>query len=462
MLFLSFCIIYIINNTKKATLVLFFLTGIIHLESFGQSSQNTEPPQASQVMSTDSTTTIIPDFIIYFRVDKSNIDPSYMNNAAILERMSNIVAQENLVYIDSLIISAYASPEAPSAYNKRLSERRANAVRNYFLKKFPLLQPAIVHAYGYGENWEGLRQLVAADSQVPQKSEVLRIIDSNLSEDQREQKLKALQGGTVYRYIYKNFYPRLRVGASLKVMLATTAPMELQALVSMPAIKPPAIQIESLPVSLPTIEFRPIIPVEYEKVYNYPLSFRTNLLFDAVGILNIGAELPFGKKKNWSLQADFAYSFWHSSNDLYALQTLEYGLESRYWFGVKEARKIRKPNWAEPLKGFYVGIYGRYWERYDVQFIDGYQGDDSWSVGLTTGYVVPLNRSLSLDFGVGAGWFSTSQYRHYHEPEYNEHGTGHLMWQQTGSWSGLSLTKIQLSLVWIIRTSKIQQKGGNK
>lgn len=409
--------------------------------------------QALPLASNVKTITIIPDFIIYFRVDKSYIDPTYMNNEKVLHWISRIVNERNIAYIDSLVISAYASPEAPSDYNKRLSERRAKAVRNYLLKQFPLLKSEIVHAHGNGENWKGLRQLVKEDTQLPMQEEVLRIIDSNLPEDARELKLKALQGGAIYRYIYRNYYPRLRLGASLNVMLSETAPEDLRALIFGPGIQPPVI-----PILLPTIPL-PVIPLRKEKE-RYPLALRTNLLYDAIGALNIGVELPLGKEKNWSLIADMAYSYWHSSNNRFALQTLEYGLESRYWFGVNQARKARNSNWAQPLKGFYLGAYGSYWQRYDVQFIDGYQGDDSWSAGLTAGYAIPIGRSLSFDLGIGAGWFSTSEYRHYHKPEYDEHGKHHLMWQQTGIWGGLSLTKLRLSLVWMFQTTK-KQKGGD-
>lgn len=398
------------------------------------------------------TITIVPDFIIYFRVDKSYIDPTYMNNEMVLRWISHVVNERNINYIDSLIISAYASPEAPSNYNKRLSERRAKAVRDYLLKQFPLLKPEIVHGYGNGENWDGLRQLVKEDSQLPMQNEVLRIIDSNLPEDERELKLKALQGGTVYRYIYRNYYPRLRLGASLNVMLAETAPEDLRALIYGPSIQP----LVFPDYKIPAIVVPVVVPVKEKKV-RYPFALRTNLLYDAAGALNIGVELPLGREKNWSLIADMAYSYWRSPKNRFALQTLEYGLESRYWFGVNQKRKEHNSNWAQPLKGFYVGAYGSYWQRYDVQFIDGYQGDGSWSAGLTAGYAIPISRSLSFDFGIGAGWFSTSEYRHYHQPEYDEHGKYHLMWQQTGKWGGLSLTKLRFALVWMFQTTKTQK-----
>lgn len=412
---------------------------------------NTDTNQTSPSGSTVSTTTIIPDFIIYFRVDKSYIDPNYMNNAAVLNWIGRLVDQRNIDYIDSLVISAYASPEAPLDYNKRLSQRRANAVRDYLLKQFTSLKPEIVHAYGHGENWHGLRQLAEEDTQLPMRNEVLRIIDSNLPEDERERKLKALQGGAVYRYIYKNYYPRLRLGASLSVMIAEIAPPDLRTTIFGPDVQRPAIEP---PVLLP------VVPLKIDK-YSYPFALRTNMLYDAIGGLNIGVELPFGKKKNWSLIADMAYSFWRGPKNRIAFQTLEYGLESRYWFGVNQERKNRKPIWAKPLKGFYVGAYGSYWQRYDVQMIDGYQGDGSWSAGLVAGYTIPLNRSLSFDLGIGAGWFSTSEYRHYHQPEYNHLGKYHLMWQETGKWGGLSLTKLRFTLVWTIQT-KTQKRGGDR
>lgn len=417
------------------------------------SQQTDNPSNTHQVLPADSTgdsTAFHLDFVIYFRVDKSIIDPAYMNNAAVLKRMGSIVANRNIAYIDSLIISAYASPEAPSEYNKRLSERRANAVRDYFVKEFVLLNPDIIRARGCGENWEGLRRLVVEDSQLPMRDKVLDIIDSNLPEDERELRLKALQGGDVYRYIYKNLYPRLRLGATFNVILVEAVPENLRALVPAPVI---VNRIDPLP----PIPIRPIVPVETKK---YPFAIRTNLLYDAIGALNIGVELPFGKKKNWSAIASIAYSYWHSAKNLYALQTLEYGLESRYWFGVSQKRKDRNPAWEQPLKGFYVGVYGGYWQRYDVQSVDGYQGDGSWSAGLTAGYVMPINRSLSLDFGIGAGWFSTSEYRHYHQPEYDKDGNYHLMWQQTGSWGGLSLTKLRAALVWTIQTTRTQKGEG--
>lgn len=388
---------------------------------------------------------------IYYRWDKDNLDKTYLNNAETLLQIDSLLTNEDSRYIDSLVIVAYASPEGKPAYNQALSQRRANTIKQYILDNYPKYKESQIVTIARGENWEGFRRMAVADPNLPMKEQVLAIIDNpTIDNAQRQFLIARLDGGRLYKnYILPNYYRYLRLGASLFVIYTPGKPVEID-------FEPIHIEIAE-PIFIPPIE----LAIRIDTIRRYPVALRTNLLYDAVGALNIGIELPYGRKKNWSYIADVAYSYWRSPKNRYALQTLEYGLENRYWLGVGEKRKERKPNWGRPLTGWYVGVYGKYWERYDVQWIDGVQGDDSWSAGITAGYSIPLNHSLSFDFGIGAGWVSTSEYRHYHQPEYDKDGNYHLMWQETGTWSGLSLTKLRIALVWIIQTTKVK-KGESK
>lgn len=264
-----------------------------------------------------------------------------------------------------------------------------------------------------------------------------------MSDLARQKALVALDGGTTYyRYILPNYYRYLRNGASI---LITYKPIPV-------VIEPepePELVVEIIPEPEPEPDPIPIV--------KYPIAIRSNLIYDAMGAMNLGVEIPI--RDNWSLIVDGAYSYWRSSKNLYALQTLEYGTEFRYWFGVNDKKKQCNANWAKPLKGWNLGLYGRYWQRYDAQWIDGVQGDGTWSAGLTAGYAFPIGKQLSFEASLGAGWLSTSEYRHYHQPEYDKDGKYHLMWQETGSWSGFTLTKVRFSLVWLIQYTK---KGGAK
>ena len=166
---------------------------------------------------------------------------------------------------------------------------------------------------------------------------------------------------------------------------------------------------------------------------------KTNLLFDLIGAPNVGIEISINK--NISLSADMAYAYWQINN-LYALQTLQGGIEAKYWF-----RPLDKP-----LTGWNAGVYGMYCSRYDVQWKDGYQGDGFRSVGISAGYSMPIAQRLNLAFALAGGYFYTPEVRHYHRPQY-----GHLLWDETRYHVGrFSLTKVQVHLVWLIKKKKVQ------
>lgn len=383
---------------------------------------------------------------IYYRWDKSNLDSLYLSNPQNLHLLDSILMSKNARYIDTLTIVAYASPEGNPKHNQDLSEWRAATIKDYIISKYPTLSTSRIVTDARGENWQGVLKFAEADKHLPSRDRVLEILRGNMNDLARQKALTALDGGaTYYRYILPNYYRYLRNGASILITYTPDMPKEPE----------PVVVLEPEPEPEP----EPIVIVESEpeRIVRYPIALRTNLLYDAVGAANIGIEVPI--REHFSMIADFAYSYWRSTKHLYALQTLEYGVEGRYWFGVSNRRKDKNPSWAKPLKGWNVGLYGRYWQRYDGQWIHGYQGDGSWSVGLTAGYAFPISKQLSFEASIGGGYLSTNEYRHYHQPEYNQDGKHHLMWQETGTWSGLSLTKVRFSLVWLIEYKK---RGGQK
>ena len=168
----------------------------------------------------------------------------------------------------------------------------------------------------------------------------------------------------------------------------------------------------------------------------YSWTIKTNLLYDLVGAPNLGVEFPVGKNKKISVAADMAYAYWRINN-LYALQTIQGGIEAKYWFTRSEFL----------LTGFNTGLYGMYCTRYDVQWKDGYQGDGFWSAGISAGYSMPISKRLNLEFALAGGYFYTPEVRHYHKPE-----NGYLLWEETRYNVGrISLTKLRVNLVWLIK-----------
>ena len=147
-----------------------------------------------------------------FEVNKINTRPEYMNNPRELAKIRVMIDDLKLdpsIKVNRLDIIGYASPEGTLATNKRLSEGRAMALRDYLASRydFPRNQYHIIFG---GENWDGLIDALET-LDMDYKNEMLDIIQDIPIEKGRETKLMQLRGGVPYRYLLKNVFPSLRV-----------------------------------------------------------------------------------------------------------------------------------------------------------------------------------------------------------------------------------------------------------
>lgn len=163
-----------------------------------------------EAVKTRSQTVRIP---LNYRWNKSNVDKDYMDNSLHLSMLDSIlrpVADNRDSYTFSRIdITGYASPEGEYDYNARLSERRAGAFARYVSSHYGIGAKEMKWS-GAGEDWLGLKREVEADSMVPRRADVLRIIDSYGIRQGREKKLMDLYYGRPYMYMQREFFPKLR------------------------------------------------------------------------------------------------------------------------------------------------------------------------------------------------------------------------------------------------------------
>lgn len=149
---------------------------------------------------------------VIFQTSKWDILPQLFNNRRELEKIRNslqYVREEPTAQISSVSIQAFASPEASYDYNLNLSKNRANALTDYVRSHYDV--PSNLLSYeGMGEDWATLEKAVSADSKIDRKSDVLRIIRSNSSPDEKEKQLRELAGGGPFNYMLNNLFPRLR------------------------------------------------------------------------------------------------------------------------------------------------------------------------------------------------------------------------------------------------------------
>ncbi len=146
-----------------------------------------------------------------FVVGRWEIRTDFRNNSVELQKIYSThetVRNNRDATITGMSIVGHASPEGTYPSNMQLSERRTEALKNHIQSIFGLTGVPIT-ARGEGEDWHVLDSLVAA-SNLPEKYLALEIIRGSDDYDTREARLRALEGGNVYRQIYADFYPQLR------------------------------------------------------------------------------------------------------------------------------------------------------------------------------------------------------------------------------------------------------------
>lgn len=152
--------------------------------------------------------------LIIYRVGNAEIDPGMGNNRNELDKIRRSLEDiKNVqgVDINTIKISAYASPEGTWQNNLRLSERRAASLTGWLRRNYDL-EGITLSSQGYGEDWKGLGKLVEEDlvMTTTEKEYALGIIDKEEMNDRREQVLMQYNGGQSYRYMLTRLFPLLR------------------------------------------------------------------------------------------------------------------------------------------------------------------------------------------------------------------------------------------------------------
>lgn len=105
-----------------------------------------------------------------------------------------------------ITVKGYASPDGPEAFNDKLSKARSESGKEAVAK---LLQDSglEVDAAAYGEDWDGLKELVE-NSDIQDKNLILQVLSLYSSSAQRESEIKNM--ASVFEELKSDVLPKLR------------------------------------------------------------------------------------------------------------------------------------------------------------------------------------------------------------------------------------------------------------
>ena len=162
--------------------------------------------------------------IIRFKQGKVVIDRNYLANKQALEVVKSVVdlvLQDPYASLGKVVLAGGSSPEGLATLNDRVSLQRVTALKQTLCDDVDV-QDDLFEIINLGEDWVGLRQMVAS-STMAHKESVLDIIDTYSVQQGREVKLMKLKRGVPYKYMAKHFFPLLRNAGYIRVYYNTKA-----------------------------------------------------------------------------------------------------------------------------------------------------------------------------------------------------------------------------------------------
>ena len=122
--------------------------------------------------------------------------------------MRQIVEQQEF-WVDTITLTAASSPEGAYAFNDRLSQGRAAALKRYLVRRYGKSIDTMLIVRWVAENWPELTQRIRTDKSIENREAILALIASEKNPDRREQAIRQ-RFPEEYAYIRSVIYPQLR------------------------------------------------------------------------------------------------------------------------------------------------------------------------------------------------------------------------------------------------------------
>lgn len=352
---------------------------------------------------------------VFFPCGRYTYDSAFGGNAdrvdAFFQSLDSL-AHKPGISIDNLVhIRSSASPEGGKRRNDFLSLKRAESLVSLYESKSSIASSFEI--LSIGPDWDSYKKLVSSSNFGTAKAQA-------------------------------RFYPLLRQ-ATLTLFYYRTRPKiaQVDSGISAPGLEMPCsgLQTRVWEATAAPNATKPLFAI------------KTNLLYDALTIANLGVEVPLTERL--SVGADVLFPWWNIPSRDVTLQLLAGELSARYWFGDRADK--------DPLTGLFAGLNAGA-GIYDFQLGRltngrGVQGNVFLLLGLQAGYAHSIGKNLRLEYSLGLGYIQT-EYREYisvKDTKFGDIKAIEYPWE-TKRMTGVLPSKLSVSLVWMISS----KKGGGR
>lgn len=149
---------------------------------------------------------------IQFFVGDTRVVDTLGDNRRQLDKITSLMRQiveQQEFYVDTITLTAASSPEGAYAFNDRLSQGRAAALKRYLVRRYGRSIDTMLTVRWVAEDWQELTNRIRTDREVVSRDAILELIVAEKNPDRREQAIRQ-RFPKEYAYIRSVIYPQLR------------------------------------------------------------------------------------------------------------------------------------------------------------------------------------------------------------------------------------------------------------
>ena len=149
---------------------------------------------------------------IQFFVGDTRVVDTLGDNRRQLDKITGLMRQiveQQEFYVDTITLTAASSPEGAYAFNDRLSQGRAAALKRYLVRRYGRSIDTILTVRWVAEDWPELTNRIRTDREIVNRDAILELIVAEKNPDRREQAIRQ-RFPKEYAYIRSVIYPQLR------------------------------------------------------------------------------------------------------------------------------------------------------------------------------------------------------------------------------------------------------------